>query len=235
MGIHPTLLSQVLKEKKELSSEQWMQFCSILELTSLEKEYLVFLHLKNRAGTKELRDYYQSKLDIILQQRLELKSKFQNYKELSDKDRAIYYSTWLYAAIRIYCAIDNGKSIDDICNKFQITKNYAQEILDFLCVTGLCVLEKNKYKMGTQHLHVPDNSPFLNKHHLNWRLKSIQALDSVQKEDIHLTSAMSISKKDFESIREKLTDAIQESVKIAKESNAEDVVVLTLDYFWLKK
>ncbi|HEY8270608.1 MAG TPA: hypothetical protein VIG33_06935 [Pseudobdellovibrionaceae bacterium] len=42
---------------------------------------------------------------------------------------------------------------------------------------------------------------------------------------------MSISKKDFEVLREKFNLAIKEVVDIAKESAAEEIVCLNIDFF----
>lgn len=72
---------------------------------------------------------------------------------------------------------------------------------------------------------------FVVKHHTNWRMKAIQKMDTRAKEELYFTAPMSIAKKDFELIREKLNVALKDIVDIAKESAAEEVVCLNIDFF----
>jgi hypothetical protein len=46
---------------------------------------------------------------------------------------------------------------------------------------------------------------------------------------------MSMAKKDFDKIRELMASAIQQSLKICKDSPAEEVVCLNIDFFRLAK
>jgi len=230
--VHPTFISQVLKGNKELSSEQWFSICEVMSLTEIENDYLHFLLLQNRAGTKEVRAFYQKKLDEILKRRLQLQERIKEHRQLTDQERAIFYSSWIYSAIRLFTACNEGQTLDQLSEKFQLSKSKADEILSFLCVTGLCKFENGKYHMGNKHIHVPANSPFVVRHHTNWRLRAITSLENTMNEEMNFTAPMSISKKDFPVIREKIVKLIQEVVEIAKASDAEDLATLTIDFFW---
>lgn len=74
-------------------------------------------------------------------------------------------------------------------------------------------------------------TPFVIRHHSNWRLRAINSLENTNTEELNLTAPMSISKKDFQIIREKIVKLIQESVEVAKASKAEDLAALTIDFF----
>lgn len=230
--VHPTFISQVFKGNKDLSSEQWLEICELMNLSEIEGDYLHFLLLMNRAGTKKTRTFYQKKMDEILRKRLRLQDRFKDHKQLTDQERAIFYSSWLYSALRLYCSCEEGKTFEQLVQKFELSKNKANEILEFLCAFGLCKFEKGQYHLGDQHVHVSANSPFVIRHHTNWRLRALNSLESSTTEELNFTAPMSISKKDFHIIREKIVKLIQESVEIAKASKAEDLAALTIDFFW---
>lgn len=230
--VHPTFISQVLKGNKDLSSEQWISICDLMNLTEIEKDFLHFLLLHNRSGTQEARAFYQKKIDEILKKRLQLKERMKEHTQLSDREKAIFYSSWLYSAIRLFSACESGQTIEQISHKFQISRSKTESIVSFLCSTGLCTLDNGKVLLGNQHIHVPANSTFAIRHHINWRLRSINSLEHVTDEELNFTAPMSISKKDFSQIREKIIKLIQDTVEIAKASDAEDLATLTIDFFW---
>jgi len=230
--VHPTFVSQVLKGNKDLSSEQWLSICEIMNLTEIENDYLHFLLLQNRAGTKETRTFYQKKLDEILKKRLQLQERWKDHKQLTDQERAVFYSSWLYSAVRLFTACGNGQTLEQLSDKFHLSKSKTDEVLSFLCSTGLCKFERGKYHMGDQHVHVPANSPFVIRHHTNWRLRAINSLENTLPEEMNFTAPMSIAKKDFPLIREKIVKLVQEVVEIAKASEVEELATLTIDFFW---
>lgn len=230
--VHPTFISQVLKGNKDFSSEQWLNICEIIKLTEIENDYLHFLLLQNRAGTNQARFFYQKKLDEILKKRLQLQERMTDHRQLTDQERSVFYSSWIYSAIRLFTACNEGQNLDQLSKKFQLSKSKTDEILNFLCAANLCKFENGKYHMSDQHIHVPANSPFVVRHHTNWRLRAINSLENTSTEEMSFTAPMSITKKDFLLIREKIVKLIQEVIEVAKASEAEDLATLTIDLFW---
>ncbi len=68
---------------------------------------------------------------------------------------------------------------------------------------------------------------------MNWRAKALQRRESISATELALTAPMSISIKDFVKIREKLLECIKENLEIAKNSPAEDIAFLNIDFLWL--
>ena len=66
-------------------------------------------------------------------------------------------------------------------------------------------------------------------------MKAIQKMDFREKAELFFTGPMSISKKDFEGIREKLNLFLTELVETAKASPAEDLFCLNIDFFAVDK
>ena len=85
--------------------------------------------------------------------------------------------------------------------------------------------------MGETHIHITNESPHVVKHHINWRMRGIQKMDSREQNELFFTAPMSIAKKDFNLIREKLNGCIKEIVNIGKESHAETLFCLNIDFF----
>ena len=109
----------------------------------------------------------------------------------------------------------------------------AEEILDFLVRTGICERNGAKYKPGTTFVYIGNDSPFVVKHHTNWRMKAIQKMDSRESQELFFSSPMSMSLEDFAQIREILAKGIQKSLEICKDSPAKEVVCLNIDLFRL--
>lgn len=231
LRLHPSFISQVLKDNKDLSAEQWIELCTAMNVSEIEHDYLHFVFLRNRAGTTWARNYYQKKIDEILKRRLQLKERMTGYRQLSDEDRAVFYSSWLYSGVRLYSSIGKGQRVEQISKVFSLTMNRTHEVVDFLLRTGLCVEDDNLIRIGDLHTHVPAGSPFVTRHHTNWRLKAVQALDRTDDDELHFTAPMAISEKDFLTIREKIVRLIQESVETAKNSEAENLAVVCIDLF----
>lgn len=124
-----------------------------------------------------------------------------------------------------------GQRVEQISKVFSLTMNRTHEVVDFLLRTGLCVEDDNLIRIGDLHTHVPAGSPFVTRHHTNWRLKAVQALDRTDDDELHFTAPMAISEKDFLTIREKIVRLIQESVETAKNSEAENLAVVCIDLF----
>jgi len=235
MRVHPTFVSQVLAGTKDFNMEQTLVIAKYLDLTKVEQKYFLLLVQKDRAGTKELKDYFKTELEDMKSTLVTVSKRLKEHRSLSDEERAIFYSSWLYSGVRLYCSVGNGKSLEEICAYFGIGRKKALSILDFLLSAQLVIEEKNRYKLGTQHTHLPSDSPFIIRHHMNWRTKALQGHESLTPEELAFTAPMSLNKRDFDKIREILLSAIKESVEVAKESEAEDLAFLNIDWMWVHR
>lgn len=229
--VHPTFLSHVFAGTKDLSLEQAAYISQKLQHTKLEQDYFFTLIHLDRAGTEVLRDYWLSRKKEIEAEKNKLGRRFEKHKELTLEQRALFYSSWIYAAVWSSTAISGGQTLSAVAERFHLSRDKAEEILSFLAQTGLCHEKAGVYSLGELHVHISNDSPFVVKHHTNWRMKAIQKMDHRQPSELFFSAPMSISKKDFAVIREQLNLAIKKMVDIAKDSPAEDVVCLNIDFF----
>ncbi len=85
--------------------------------------------------------------------------------------------------------------------------------------------------MGPKVTHIDNHTPFVIRHHNNWRIKALQSLDSKSDENLHYTGPMALSKKAATEVREKIIQLIKEATKSAAKSNSETLQCLTIDWF----
>lgn len=235
IGVHPTLVSQVLGGSKDFSIEQAHKLCDYLGLSDLEKDFFILLVQQERAGTKDLKNYYGKKVSELKKQSLNLTQRLQEHRRLTDYEQSVFYSSWLYSALRLFSSVGSGQTADAMAAKFSLPRGEVIRLLNFLKEAQLVSEENGIYRMGTQHTHLEFGSPFMSRHHSNWRMKAIQRSEDLGGEEMMFTSPISLSHEDFRKIREELVSLIKATSKIVKESPAEDVACLNLDLFWLRK
>lgn len=231
--VHSTFLSHVLSGAKDLSLEQAALIAVHLEFTSLEQDYFFTLIHLSRAGNPVLKKYWQAKKKEIEINRNKLSKRFDNHKTLTDEHRTTFFSSWVYSAFFTATAIEGGQTLDQLAQRFSLSRIQAHEIITFLVKSGLCEDQKGVISIGQNHVHIRNDSPHVLKHHMNWRMKAFQKMDFREPSELFFTSPMSIAAKDFDILREKINGTIQELIAIAKDSNAEEVVCLNIDFFRL--
>lgn len=235
IGVHPSLLSQTLSDTKNISLEQAQLLCEGLGLTPQEVEYFLCSVQLQRAGTSKLQNYFKEKLFQLKNAAVEISQRVRQDRSLSDEEKSIFYSHWLYAAMWLLTSLKGGQTLDEVVSKFQITRARALDILNFLAETQLCVVANGRYSMGPQSLHLDRKSPHVTKHHTNWRLRAIEASDKISEDEMMYTAPLSLSKADLKKIRGRMMEVIKEVTETAIPSEAEELVCFNLDLFFIKK
>lgn len=234
LEINTTLLSQIMSKSRDFSMEQALGLGHYLGLNKLELEYFLNLVQLSKASHHLLKKHLLEKLGELRTSSKKLATRIKHEKNLSDSEKAIFYSSWLYSAIHLFTSIhEKGVTAEDVSQRFDLPRSKVTDILRFLCDAHLCVETKGYFTIGTQSTFVPKGSPHLNRHHLNWRIKSMEKVEMLEDEELMYTAQISISKSDFEKIRELAIGFIQKVNEIAKPSAAEEIVNLNLDLFKL--
>lgn len=231
LGVSSSLLSQILKEEKSLTSDQASDLSDFMGLNELESDYLHLLVEVSRAGTPKYRDKLQRKIRAHQEQSKKIGKRVPRNKELTDEQKAIYYSSWLYTGIRNLVAVPGQDQVQALGEYLRVEPGVVQRIVRFLVENGLCIEEKGRIAYGPASTHVDRESPFVNKHHQNWRFQAIQQMERRRDQDLFFTSPMSLSHEANEQIRKMITNFIQETMKVAGPSPSERVSCLNIDWF----
>lgn len=231
LGISSSLVSQILKGEKTLTPDQTSDLSDFLGLNELEADYLHLLVDLDRAGSHRYREKIKRKLTHLQEQSRRIGKRVPRNKELNDEQRAIYYSSWLYTGVRNLTAVPGFDNVNAIAEHLHLEPSVVNRVLRFLLQNGLCREEDGKVTYGPASTHVDKDSPFVNKHHQNWRFQAIQHMECRRDEDIFFTSPMSLSKEAAEEIQKLLPNFIQSVMKISGPSSSEVAACLNIDWF----
>lgn len=232
VGCHLAYLSQVLNGSAHLSAEQADGCNRFFGHTKGESLFFLTLVHYAKAGTEPLKQFYLGQIKDMLEEQALLKNRLELKKTHSPETQAIYYSSWEYLATHIAVSIPGIQTKAEIANALGLSLERTAEVLDFLLKTGLVKQSKGKYDITESGFHLGAGSPFLVKHHTNWRVQSLRSLDQMKPEDVHYSSVISCNRDDVAKIKDTILSAIQQIREIVKDSeNADCLMSYCLDLF----
>lgn len=230
LKVHSSLVSQILNGSKDFSPEQAINVAKFFSFTSKETEFFVLLLLFEKAGTAELRAFYQRQLESFRKSQQKIINRISGVTEIDDAALAFYYSDWSYMAVWLACSIDGLQSVKDIAKRLGMAQEETERILDFLVQMGICRLTKNGFEPTITKTHLPANSPLVQRHHINWRLKAIGRSTNVGDNELMFTAPMTLAKSDLPRIRSRILELIQDTSEMVKKSNPEELALLNIDF-----
>lgn len=233
LGVHSAYVTQVLSGSAHFSLEQAEDLNSLLNHNEQESEFFLLLLQLARAGTVRLKKRIGLLIDQVLKSRTNLRERVKIQKELSSEDQLIYYSSWQYTAIHIILTIPQFQFVEKISEALKLPKEKVKKILDYLISVGLVEQAGAKYLPSTSQIYLGRDAAGISKHHTNWRMKAIEALDQETTDNLHFSAAISLSKSDYENIRDSLAQKVQESMNKVKDSKEEMLSVMNIDFFRL--
>ncbi len=157
MGCQQAYLSRVMAGNAELSQEQAVAAGAFFNLDTLEQEYFLTIVNFNRAGTPELRRFYEKRRSEILARKLEIKSRIKADGSLSPERKATYYSDWIYSAVHMATAIPKYSSVSSLATRLALPETRVREILEFLEDSGLVEKKSGRYLSKVAAIHLGNN------------------------------------------------------------------------------
>ncbi len=228
-------VSQVLNTGAHFSLEQGFKIARFLNLDQEESQFFILLLEQNRAGTKELREFFSEQLDSLREKLLNISKRVAVKTVLSDEVKATFYSRWYYSAIHVLPSIKKYQTVEDIASILELPKSIVQSAVLFLVTHGLLEEKKGVLNIGPYQLHLSKESPHIFNHHANWRLKALQSFEDSNK-DVHYSAVSTLSTEDVEKLKLRMVDFIQEYVKsISGSAPEEKCYAFTLDFFHVTK
>ncbi|MCB9073254.1 MAG: TIGR02147 family protein [Bdellovibrionaceae bacterium] len=231
MNCQTAYVSHVFSGNYNLSPEQAYKCCQWLNLDSEETEYFLLLVNYQRAGSKELERYYLQQIKQLRTDHVNIKKRSNIKESLSIEDQYTYYSHWAYGAIHMAVTIHGLQTVEALHDHFNFSIGFIQKALNFLESCNLVAKEKNLYKIGGAFIHLERNSLLMSKHHSNWRIRALEAINENSNENLHYSGVMSMSEEDFENLREKIIGYLKEIFTTVKDSKEETLVSLCMDWF----
>ena len=230
IGCQTSYLSQILNGSLDLTIEQAELVSQFFQHSEDEKDFFLLLVQYEKAGTKSLRDYFKNQLEKILKKRLVLKERIKTQTEISSEDQSVYYSSWIYSFTYVMLSIPKFQNKIALAEELKLPLEKITNVLGFLVKCGLAREEKGLYKISPHSLHLAHDSHLISKHHSNWRLQALNAIDRGS-DELHYSTVFSLSEKDVTRARSLLTDAIAQINKMMAASPEETVRSFCVDFF----
>ena len=236
-----TYLSSAIKGKVHLTAEHILGISQFWKLSENETDYFLFLLEYNKAGTKELKNYFKNKIQKIKHEYENLGSRLKLPKLEIGARENIYYSAWYWSALHVIVSIPEYQTTHAIAHRLLLPIDFVEQALKELEKLDIVGFDGKKWKMKTADLHIPKNSLMIGIHHNNWRQKAVMnstmsnfvmSHSSIpHSNSVHYTAVYSLSKSDYQHLKDKMRDLIEHSRKLVAPSKEEELVCFTCDLF----
>jgi uncharacterized protein (TIGR02147 family) len=231
IGCQTPFITHVLSGDYHLSLEQADACARYLELNELDTEYFILLIQRQRAGTKSLEFFFTKQIAKLIEQNTILKNRVKIKDSMNIEDQMTYYSSWHYPSIHMALLIPELQNIQALTKYFNLPSARIIAVLKFLEEHQLIEKKNGIFRVKKNMLHLELHSPFLTQHHSLWRQKAIDSIQSGKLENLHYSGVMSLSKDDYDWVREKLSTLLEEVVVRIGTSKDEKLASLCFDLF----
>ncbi len=231
LNCQPSFLSRVMNSEIHLTVDHAFMLTRFWKFDSEERDYFQTLVEHERASMPDYKSHLALKLTELKQNHESLQRRTQKDDFPLAEKEAIYFSSWVWSAIHFLVCIPEFQSSRNLASRLGLHEsmvlNYLRQLKNF----GLIKESKNRWEYLGGQFHLPKHSPFVVNHHQNWRSRAVLDSQNPVNQSIHYTTVLTLSKTDFERLKDLLLEFISESENIAKPSDSEESVVLTCDLF----
>lgn len=229
---HSTFISQVLNERAEFSTEQGIEICKHFQFSLQEQDFFLMLLCRDRAGTSPLRDYYQTKIEQLLEARRDLKPDLQSTSHILDSNEGEYFGNWTYQAVHALTQIHSCQTASAIAKALGLTVTEVNAILERLKGMNLVVIERSKWRSRKDSLHLAKDSPHIRSFRITWKAKLLADLHNEKDmEGTRYSGIITVSNKDYQRVRDVLVHALSQIRLIVAKSPPEGARLLSIDCY----
>ena len=183
----------------------------------------------------------KTKINKIRETKLSIKDRIDDATTIKEKIFAIdedielkykYFQKWYYTEVYLLLSIDQFRqNISLIAEHLKLPKEFIVEIISDLEEMGLVEQSENNIKYIQKVIHMGEKHFLATNHHLNWRAKAIEDINT-QNKGWHFTVGISTNKKTKEDIRKRFKDFIHEIYLLTRETKKnEDTYHICVDLF----
>lgn len=231
LNVSTTMISQVFKGDKELSLELACDLCEYLNMTEDETDFFILLVEHRRAGSVKLQKRLGKQIKDRKEKAQKLENRLKKETELSEEQRAVFYSSWIYSGVRILASCDDYNDAAVIAQRLSLPRNQVQKVLDFLLGNGLLVQNKGQLALGQTKTFIGSSNLLTVKHHQNWRLQGFNRMVQDDSKNLFYTGPMSLSHEVAEKLRQELSNLLDHVYKVVPPTASETTRCLNIDWF----
>jgi uncharacterized protein (TIGR02147 family) len=231
LRVTSTMVSQVMREERNLSPELASDLCDYIGFSEEEARHFLLLVDLARAGSVSLRKRIKQQVIESQGRASQLVNRLKANEAMSEVAKARFYSDWIYSGVRNATALEEQHTVERLAERFGIERAQMTEIVKFLVENSLCVSQSGVVQVGPQKTHVGADSPFVLSHHRNWRLRAVDVMRAKRESDLFYTGPMSLSRELADEVRKRIPTFLDELYKELGPSKSEVVRCLNIDWF----
>ncbi len=224
-------LSRVLKGQLHLTLEQAFRITRFFPLSVEEQKYFMKMVEFERSGDVAYRTSIKVELADLKQQYENISNRVQQNSIGQQEKERIYYANWFWSAIHIIVSIPKYQNIKAISQRLNLSEEIVTSCLRQLKDFGLVQNEKDRWFILSGGIHLSKDSPLNSVQHSNWRDRAVISTQNPKEDGVHYTVVQSVSREDYDSLKQVMLKSIDEFVKIASPSREEELVCFTCDFF----
>ncbi len=236
--IHPSYFSRAIKGDAALSQQQVFRIAGFLNLSDFETEYFFLLWNLSAAQSKVEKDFFQQKIRNIQNEKQKISDKIKA-KILADEDRQNqlqnYYSEAITAMIHMYLTIPAFQHHPDLLVKELGISNKKLDLeLEKLKKLRLIEGQGKKIIRVEESIHLPENSPLAFSNHINWRIRTIHAIEKreLSSENYHVSVVFSADAETKHKLKQLLRQTLLQAKGIVGDcASPNQVYHLMMDLF----
>ena len=227
----PSWITRVLLEEARLTPDQAHGIAVFCGLNDGETEYFLTLLDWERAGTPALRRRLADRLERLRRDGKHVGASVSRTAEkLSDEQLARYYSSWIYPAIHV-AAMIRAQTIPEIGRRLKLDARTVTRACAVLEEIGLVDSHGGKVAATQKNVHVPAGSALANLGHVQWRLRAVEHLQTLNTTGLHYSAFHFLSAADARKVETLLKNAILGARAVIDPSDGEEMIAFNLDFF----
>lgn len=232
MGCQAAYLSQVLKDKAELTEDHGIRLCHFLEFSGTEIEYFLVILRLARAASPSLRTYLENIRIHLLELRGELEGRISSVKKKEVNEATIYYcSSWIPAVLHSATSCEAYQTSSSLSQRFHLEKSTVEFHLQLLEKFKFVRFEKGKWIFQGGSIHFPKASPIDQSFQINRRLHALNSISQRKPDHIHFATILPIDAITAKELREQLLSLIETVLRKSSRAPSEEIYSMNLDFY----
>lgn len=232
--IQPSYLTNVLKKRADLSSDQLYFLAQKLSCSKEETDYLLLLLEYTRTQIPARRSQLKEQIENIKKEKLSAKNILQSESLALNNDQVSeFYLDPLNDLVHLYCSLDKMDiSIDSLTTKFSISTVKAKKILSLLEKLNLISYKNGKWSVSKITKHLPKESPLCKPFHTQHRLLALEKLQKTDEEEYYSFSAtISADTATKEAIKIEFLNFLKSIQQTTEKAPSKELFQLNFDLF----
>jgi len=232
MNCQAAYLSQVIKDKSELTEEQGIRLCHFLDFKRLETEYFLTILRISRAGTEDLKKYLQVSRDALVKSYHEISERVDISKNLETHEGMIFYcSSWIPPMIHLLTSMEKYQTIEALAKRLNLDESVIQKYLQSLLKYNFLTFENKRWIFKGDSFHIPKGSALDLSFMTNHRLYTLSHLPMRSEGDVHYSKMVTLDQATAAKIRQTIIDFLDQNNRYVEAAPEEDVYSFSIDFF----